>query len=65
MPGRDRGYMTRYNKEGWSRNNDQSQKVTESRLEINFRLMKLIARTEECAALGREAVRLSGILVTN
>ena len=45
--------------------NDQSQKVTESPVEINFSLMKVIARTEQCAALGREVVLLSGILITN
>ena len=46
------------------RNDDQSQKVTESPVEINFSLMKVIARTEQCAALEREVVLLSGILIT-
>jgi hypothetical protein len=45
--------------------NDQSQKVTESPVEINFSLMKVIARIEQCAALEREVVLLSGILITN
>jgi hypothetical protein len=45
--------------------NDQSQKVTESPVEINFSLMKVIARTEQCAALEHEVVLLPGILITN
>jgi hypothetical protein len=51
--------------EGWSCKDDQSQKVTESLVEINFTLMKVIAPTEEGAALERAAVLLSGILVTH
>jgi len=47
------------------RNDDQSQKVTESPVEINFSLMKVLVRTEQCAALEREVVLLSGILITN
>ena len=39
--------------------------MTESPVEINFSLMKVIACTEQCAALEREAVLLSDILVTN
>jgi hypothetical protein len=34
-------------------------------VEINFSLMKVRARTVQCAALEREAVPLSGILITN
>ena len=55
--------MLEHQKDG--HNDDQSQKVTESPVEINFSLMKVIARTEQCAALGREVVLLSGILITN
>ena len=55
--------MLQQQKDG--RNDDQSQKVTESPVEINFSLMKVIARTEQCAALEREVVLLSGILITN
>jgi hypothetical protein len=38
--------------------------VTESPVEINFSLIKVRARAVQCAALERQAVPLSGILVT-
>jgi hypothetical protein len=33
-------------------------------MEINFSLIKVMVRVEQCAALGREAVLLPGILIT-
>ena len=67
IPDRDRDYVILlcYSTEGWCCNKDQNQKVTESPVEINLSLMKVIARTKQCAALERETVLLSGILVTN
>ena len=41
-----------YSIEEWCCNKDQNQKVTESPVEINFSLMKFIARTRQCARFG-------------
>ena len=66
VSGRDRVIgALRTRPEGWPRNDDQSQKVTELPVEINFSLMKVIVCTKQCAALERETVLLPGIFVTN
>jgi hypothetical protein len=44
--------------------NQQSQKVTESAVEINFSLMKVGVRSLQCAALERVTVPYSIISIT-
>jgi hypothetical protein len=41
-----------YRTEGWCYNKNQNQKVTESWVEINVSLMKVIARTQQFARFG-------------
>jgi hypothetical protein len=51
--GRDRVIGRRATRpEGWPRNDDQCQKVTESPVEINLRLMKVIALHETVRRFG-------------